>query len=113
MADVPPAPALGEARGGRRDQAKRIVQLATRKKQAAIGGDPGAVELGLNRRSTNATRDVGLLASRIASTSPAATTRPAVTPRSRGPPIAAATPRAAPVMAPPSTVCRQRPRASP
>jgi hypothetical protein len=46
MPDVLAAPALGEGRGGRRGQAEGIVQLAVGE-QAAIGGDPGAVELEL------------------------------------------------------------------
>jgi hypothetical protein len=46
MADVPPAPAFGERRGGRRGQAEGTVQLAVGE-QAGIGGDPGAVELEL------------------------------------------------------------------
>ena len=44
--DVLPAPALGEGRRGRRGQAEGVVQLAVGE-QAAVGGDPGAVELEL------------------------------------------------------------------
>ena len=46
VADVLAAPALGEGRCGRRGQAEGVVQLAVGE-QAAIGGDPGAVELEL------------------------------------------------------------------
>ena len=41
-----PAPALGEDGGGRRAQAEGVIQLPVRK-QAAVGGDLGAVELEL------------------------------------------------------------------
>jgi hypothetical protein len=46
VADVPAAPAFGEGRGGRRGQAEGVVQLAVGE-QAAVGGDPGAMELEL------------------------------------------------------------------
>ena len=46
VADVLPAPAFGEGRRGRRGQAEGVVQLAVGE-QAAVGGDPGAVELEL------------------------------------------------------------------
>jgi hypothetical protein len=44
--DVLPAPALSEARGGQRGQAEDVVQLAVGE-EAAVGGDPGAVEFEL------------------------------------------------------------------
>jgi hypothetical protein len=46
MPDVLAASALGQRRAGRRSQAEGIVQLAVGE-QAAIRGDPGAVELEL------------------------------------------------------------------
>ena len=46
VADVLAAPALGEGRCGHRGQAEGVVQLAVGE-QAAVGGDPGAVELEL------------------------------------------------------------------
>jgi hypothetical protein len=46
MADVRPAPTFGKGRGGHRGQAKGVVQLAVGE-QAAVGGDPGPVELEL------------------------------------------------------------------
>jgi hypothetical protein len=44
--DVLAAPSLSQDRGGRRGQAEGVVQLAVGE-QAAIRGDPGAVELEL------------------------------------------------------------------
>jgi hypothetical protein len=68
VADVPPAPALGEGRRGRRGQAEGIVQLAVGE-QAPIRGDPGPVELELSRRS-KVPLSGGSLASPVASAIP-------------------------------------------